>query len=167
MPKQLLDRCGPDCVQNFFQAASERYRDGVSLASEGRRTAAIYLWGYVAEMLLKASFFRAIGFSPTQQITLVDLRNAKNLEANRLGITWVGQLHSLMSWSQLLVSYRTATPGLAYPITGFGNEVVNQSRQLERIWSETLRYHKNVAYLHEVARARQAIEWLLANAPAL
>ena len=55
MPRRLLSRVGRDTVREFRAAAAERYLDARLLAREGRRTAAIYLWGYVAEMYLKAA----------------------------------------------------------------------------------------------------------------
>ena len=42
-------------------------------------------------------------------------------------------------------------------------EVASKGQRLERCWSESLRYHKNVAYLHEVRRVKEATEWLLVN----
>ena len=38
---------------------------------------------------------------------------------------------------------------------------------LEHLWSESLRYHKNVAYRHEVRRVKNAVEWLLVHSTLL
>ncbi len=132
------------------------------LARAGRRTAAIYLWGYAAEMALKAAYFRAIGFAGDQTIIMTDLRGAA-ANAPRLGFPWVGNLHHLGSWAQLLVSTRAATVGLAYPSAEFATNVLARGRRLQHSWSETLRYHKNVAYPYEVEQVRTAAEWLLLN----
>src|SRR5262249_5750435 len=126
MPKRLLERCRPDSISEFRAASRLRFQDGLSLAASGRRTAAIYLWGYAAEMTLKAGYFQAIGFPMTRHITPADLRGAV-ANAPRLGFSWVGNLHSLESWAQLLVNTRASLPGLAYPILGFGNQVVIKS----------------------------------------
>jgi hypothetical protein len=167
MPRRLLDRCRPDSIFEFSCAAQQRFQDGLSLAPAGRRTAAIYLWGYAAEMTLKAAYFRLIGFPLAQAITIADLRAAR-VNALLLGFQWAGNnLHHLESWAQLIVSTRAATPGWAYLVAGFGNEVLARSRTLQPLWSETLRYHKNVAYPYEVGQARTAAEWLLLNASQL
>lgn len=166
MPKRLLQRCEPDSVGEFRAAARQRFQDGLTLATKSRRTAAIYLWGYAAEMTLKAAFFGAIGFPVLQPLTAADLIGAKS-KALGLGIIWAGNLHDLRAWAELLVTTRAATPGLAYPVPGFGNEVVNHGRALQRLWSEVLRYHKNVAYLYEVDQVREAAEWLLVNSASL
>jgi hypothetical protein len=160
MPRRLLHRCRPDSVREFQLAARQRFEDGVSLARTGRRTAAIYVWGYAGEMLLKAAYFHALGFPPTRTITPADLRGAI-ANAARLGFPWVGNLHNLESWAQLLTSTRAATPGLAYASPPFANEVLAGARRVQRLWSETLRYHNNVAYLYEVSQVRVATEWLL------
>lgn len=163
MPKRLIDRCCPDSIFEFRLAAQQRFLDGLSLAPSGRRTAAIYLWGYAAEMTLKAAYFHLIGFPPTQRITMADLRRAA-ANAPSLGIVWPGNnLHNLEAWTQLLVLSRAATPGWAYADTSFGNRVVAIGRQLQHLWNEVLRYHRNVAYLYEVARVKTATEWLLLN----
>lgn len=166
MPKRLLERCRPDSILEFQSAARQRFQDGLCLAPNGRRTAAIYIWGYAAEMTLKAAYFRLIGFAPNQAITMADLKGAK-ANAPRVGFTWFGNLHNLESWALLLISTRASGIALTYSIPAFGNEVMASSRRLQQSWSEVLRYHKNVAYLHEVDRARSATEWLLMNEPQL
>jgi hypothetical protein len=163
MPRRLLKRCRPDSVAELQAAARQRLQDGFSLAAQGRRTAAIYLWGYAAEMTLKGAYFRLIGFPPSQQITLKDLQAAK-VKAGVLKSTWTGNFHDLRAWAELLVAARGATPGLAYPTPGFGSRVVAYAGKLQPLWSEVLRYHKNVAHRHEVRQVREATEWLLVNA---
>jgi len=57
MPRRLIDRSQPDNIREFRVSARQRYHDGLALAGTGNRTASIYLWGYAAEMLLKAAYF--------------------------------------------------------------------------------------------------------------
>ncbi len=164
MPKRVPERCRPDSIAEFRAAARERFRDGLSAARVGRRTAAVYLWGYAAEMTLKAAYFQVIGFAPTRPITIADLRGGA-ANAPRLGFRWAGNnLHHVESWAQLLAMTRASNPAWAYPRPSFGNEVVMRARRLQRLWSEILRYHKNVAYRFEVDQVRAAAEWLLLNA---
>lgn len=160
MPKALLDRCQPDSIREFRLAAAQRFSDGVSLARDDRRTAAIYIWGYAAEMMVKAGYFDAIGFSERQRISLTDLRAAV-ASAQAIGLTWQGNLHSIKSWADLLVDARASNPTVRYQSPAFGNEVRRRSRSISVVWSEILRYHKNDAYEHEVERVRQATRWLL------
>lgn len=161
MPKRLLDRCTQDCIQQFRRAAFERLLDGDRLEAAGRGTAAIYVWGYTAEMLLKAAYFRAVGYSVTQHITLADLRAARNSAAG-LGFSWgAGNLHHLESWANLLVHYRGRV--MPYSSRRFPSQLVMHGLRVGGLWRETLRYHWNKAYDFETQRARHAVEWFVAH----
>jgi hypothetical protein len=168
MPKYLLDRWQPDSIREFRAAALQRFEDGLSAEEEGRRTAAIYLWGYTAEMTLKAAYFAATGFAEDRVIAMSDLRNAVDVGiASAINWPRQGQLHNVRAWAELLVSLRINTPGLSYLDPAFGDRVSDTSRRLEPLWSERLRYHKNVAYPFEVRRVREAAGWLLFNSLSL
>lgn len=117
-------------------------------------------------MLLKAAFFEAEGFDPVSAITLADVASAKG-KAGGFGILWAGNLHNLRAWAEVLVATRAATPGFSYPSPLFAGEIVWYAASVYRLWSEVLRYHKNVAYLFEVNQVRKATEWLLTNARSL
>ncbi len=162
MPRTLINRCQPDSIREFRAAAAERYLDGASAAHAGRRTAAIYLWGYVAEMTLRAAYFDAIGYPLGRHITAADLRAASN-NSRRLNFSWVGNLHNLDSWAQLLVLTRTSTVPRSVSYSGkrFASRVVAVVRRMRPLWNESLRYHKNLAYDHEVRRVRDATSWLI------
>ena len=143
----------------FQTAARARYMDGVTLAGAGRSTAAIYVWGYVAEMVLKACYFSAIGFSYDQPIRLTDLQAAR-AKSSGLGVPWQGNFHQIESWSHLLVAERASMHGHAYP-AAYASEIVGHAARLYRHWREWLRYHHNRAYAYEVAQARLTAEWFL------
>jgi hypothetical protein len=49
----------------------------------------------------------------------------------------------------------------------FDQEVQMCGQDIGELWSETLRYHKNVAYLYEMRQVREAAEWLLLNSDLL
>lgn len=137
MPKPLPKRFRPDCVYEFRRAAHVRFQDAIAAAQAGRRTAAIYLSGYSAEMTLKAAYFHLQGFGALQPIMMSDLKNAQ-LTAKSLGVTWVGKFHDLYSWSQLIVATRSATPGLSYANPSFGIQVITVGAKLQSLWNEWL-----------------------------
>src|SRR5438067_365326 len=88
MPRRLLDRCNRDSIREYRAAARQRFNDALAMAGQGRRTGAIYLWGYTAEMILKAAYFSVIGLSETHVVTWhADLRPAIN-RGRILGIAW-------------------------------------------------------------------------------
>jgi hypothetical protein len=147
MPRRLPDRCRPDSIGEFRAAAAHRFQDGIALATAGRRTAAIYVWGYAAEMTLKAGYFTVMGFPDAQVIVMADLRAAA-ASAPGLGLAaWPApyRFHDLSLWAELLVATRRRRPGMAYPSRRFGDQVVARSQRAQRLWRENLRYHKNHA----------------------
>ena len=132
------------------------------MANSGHGAAAIYLWGYVGEMTLKAGWFRLIGFAEHQTIRTSDLQNAVST-AQSHGIAWPGKnLHSLSHWAELLVQHRIQL-GRAYSPPAFGVEVVEHSQRIYQHWRETLRYKINRPYASEVRAVRESAQWLLAN----
>lgn len=168
MPRRLLDRCHPDSIREFRAAARQRFDDGVSLSAAGQRTGAIYLWGYTAEMTLKAAYFSLIGLAETAVVTWnAHLRPAIN-RGRAMGIAWPpqGAGHNVRAWAELLVAARALGPAtaLAPPLA---LDVQRRGQRIEQLWSETLRYRKNYAYLYEVRQIREAAEWLLVNSDIL
>lgn len=156
----LLDRCRPDSIVEFRMAVNERYVDGLRLAASSRGTAAIYLWGYCAEMTLKSAYFALIGHGEGNAITKMHLDKAKGM-AKSLNFVWVGNLHNVESWAKLLANTRSSVTGLAYPTPAFGSDLLAKCHRLQRVWSEFLRYHRNVAYPHEIENTRRIVEWLM------
>jgi hypothetical protein len=152
MPRLLLARCGLDCVREFRASARLRYNEGVAL-SDSHKTAAIYLWGYAAEMTLKAAYFTLIGFADTREITRLDLRTAlgggHGSTAASLGMSPSGNFHNLGEWAQLLILYRDRH-GPAYSDPLQAAQVIDNTGVVYRHWRETLRYRRNVAYQFEM-----------------
>jgi hypothetical protein len=169
MPKMLLARWQPESIREFRASAQQRFEDGLALAGQGHRTGAIYLWGYSAEMTLKAAYFRLTGLKDTDPITWGHhFQPAINRARNVLGIAWPrpGEGHNVRAWAELLVLERAVIPGAAY-VHPFGQEVQVCGQSIGQLWSVMLRYHKNLAYLYEMNQVRESAEWLLANAGAL
>jgi hypothetical protein len=168
MPKRLLDRCQPDSIREFRPAARRRFDDALVLATHGQRTGAIYLWGYTAEMILKAAYSSFIGMAEADPITWQGHLQPAISGAAGLGIIWPpsGKGHNVEKWAELLVNSRAGHPTAAYP-AAFGLDVQSKGQQIWQIWRETLRYHKNVAYLHEVRQMRGCVEWLLIHSDLL
>jgi hypothetical protein len=164
MPRRLIDRCQPDSIREFRASALQRYNDGLALAGTGNRTAAIYLWGYVAEMTLKAAYFSLFGLAEDDVITFpAHIRPAIDRgRAAPLSISWPSQGagHNVRAWADLLVGVRALAATTAYS-PAFAAQVQGCGQRIWQLWRETLRYHKNRAYLYEVRQIREATEWLL------
>jgi hypothetical protein len=152
----------------FWAAARQRYQDGLACAAGGRRTGAIYLWGYSAEMALKAAYFTLTGVGETVHLTMAIHINPAIVHGRNIrGIAWPpqGQGHNVRAWAELLIAERAAL-GVAYTPENARNVQVCGQR-IGLLWSETLRYRRNVAYEYEMTQVREAAEWLLTNAALL
>jgi hypothetical protein len=162
MPRRLIDRCQMDSIREFRLAARQRFDDALALAAAGRRTAAIYLWGYTAEMTLKAAYFSVIGMAEADTITWGGHLRPATQQGRTLGIAWPapGEGHNVRAWAQLLIATRASSPLTTYTVP-FGLEVQRRDQGFEHVWRETLRYRKNHAYSYEVKQVRESAEWLL------
>lgn len=164
MPKLLVQRLKADSIEEFTEAARARLEDGRALVAQGRGLAAIYLWGYSAEMILKAAFFRWAGFSVNQPILIGDIRNAVDLGRATYHIVWpkAGDLHNIGCWGVLLREHRHA---LGKPLAGkqFLRRMQFHSACVYQYWRETLRYHKNRAYAYEIESVFASAQWLVSQ----
>jgi hypothetical protein len=167
MPRRLIDRCQPDSIREFRISARQRYHDGLALAGAGNRTAAIYLWGYAAEMTLKAAYFSLFGLAENDVITMAGhIQPAINRGRGApLNVAWPvqGAGHNVRAWAEFLVAVRALAAATVYG-PAFATRVQECGQRIGQLWRETLRYHKNRAYLYEVRQVRVATEWLLVNA---
>lgn len=159
MPKHLLQRLRADSIAEYRSAARRRFLEASSLAEAGERLGAVYLFGYVVEMQLKAAYFRIAGFGLEAPILRADRRNAMGRAAS-LGMNWVGNEHDIGSWSELLVRTRRSIRGLAYGVQ-LERQVLSHAREVSARWRETIRYHANEAYRFELAAVRNAAEWFV------
>jgi hypothetical protein len=167
MPRRLIDRCQPDSIREFRAAARQRFQDGMALAGTGNRTAAIYLWGYAAELTIKAAYFSLFGLADDDGITWPGhIQPAINRgRTPPLSIAWPAQGagHNVRAWAELLVGVRALAPATAYG-PDFAAQVQGCGQRIGQLWRETLRYHKNRAYWYEVRQVREATGWLLIHA---
>jgi len=144
---------------SLHRAAMERYWDGVDLATstEVRRTAAIYLLGYVTEILLKVAFYRVIGFPPGQEV---------DLQAIKTHAAWKRtNLHNLDGLADLLIAERSSR-GMALD-PAFAGQLKACALTVADHWRETLRYRYTVATETELVEVYQNVDWLRANATLL
>jgi hypothetical protein len=170
MPRLLPDRFAPECIREFDFAADERYADAIHLADGNRRTGAIYLFGYVVEMLLKAAFLRLAGHADDDTISAKTLWSYAGQHptttARALGLPGAANLHDLSAWADLIVAYR-ASRALVYPDSNFAAVLLVNIAAVSVRWTEVIRYHKNVAYEHELNRVRTSCAWVLAHRRAI
>src|SRR5436190_1788620 len=138
----LIARIRPShSIREFRTAARLRYQEGRRLAVAGDRLAAIYLWGYSAEMLLKAAYFRLKGWLPANPISMTDLTQARSYAVNHLGLQWSSNLHDLTRWRELLIEERKLRM-IPYQ-AAFSRSLNARVNHIYLNWREHLRYRTN------------------------
>ena len=166
MPPLTLTLYGPDTIAEFERAARQRFDEGVALASAGFHGGAIYLHGYVAEMLLKAASYKLFGLGATDPVE--DKRSIVE--------EWIAEYvlvskkkprpHDLDAWAQWLIYFRTAILGTPYP-PSFSLDLGSNKDVIERVWMPSMRYHQLSWSSAEAADVQIAALWFLTEYPKL
>jgi hypothetical protein len=170
MPILLADprRTGTDTVPILERAADQRSAEADILRTAGHGLAAIYLYGYSAEMRIKAAYFRfdlrTQGLDP-QSVIDHPRRSSAAGQFAMLGLLRRPGPHDVFGWAQLLVAKRASLSMRYAP--AMEREVVNQAKLLADRWIETLRYRPNTPYGHEVRIVRESAAWFGLNYPRL
>ena len=174
MPFAAALRARPHTVGRFRLAAWGRYREAKELAlaaiqqnDPALRHGAIYLFGYVAEMVLKAAYFRLCPTAdPSGEIGVSDMHAARTRATNHFGVLWPGtNLHYLPGWVHLLTLERQAA-GRPYP-QQFAIAVQSNTSDIALLWQEVIRYYDSSPSLAEIGAAHASARWLITQFPLL
>lgn len=160
----LLERVSNvDTVAELDRASEHRYLDGIGLylAHEFRSTGAVYVLGYVAEMLIKSAYYRVRGVGPCEDLR-AELRGME-ARAMALGYAWTAgrSRHQVESLAGLL-AYERRARGCAL-LAELESGLLGHASLIASHWSESLRYKDAVATEHEVNEVLSSVEWLIAN----
>ncbi|MBV9850416.1 MAG: hypothetical protein JO250_12135 [Armatimonadetes bacterium] len=141
------------------QAAEQRYWDGLVLATDaGHEAGAIYLLGYVAEILLKTACFRTAGVGP--QDNLWARQGA--FDQVKTFASWTGRnLHDLTGWLQFLIDVRQAIGKPLNPVTA--GLITASVLAVNAHWREFLRYRFSAATEAELNETADGVDWLRLN----
>jgi hypothetical protein len=143
----------------FRRAATLRYDEARGLATTGHALASVYLFGYSAEMLLKAACFRLRGKNPTDRITMPELQAMKAHAKTILGLPWPGNLHDLTCWRNVLIEERKRLGHPYHPAVA--RSLVTHVDFIYANWREDLRYRTNRPYSSELSGTYQAVTWIM------
>jgi hypothetical protein len=158
----LLERTTRRDTWSELEAAAHlRYFDGLQLATSERErlTGALYMLGYVAEILVKTAYYRFRRLGPTDDVA-GELKGM-SARARVLGFDWQGNRHNLESLAALLVFERDAAgaPMDLVEATEFQSRVA----AIGAHWSEMLRYKDIEAVQAELTEVFEDVEWLVTN----
>jgi hypothetical protein len=147
----------PETLQSFMLAADERYFDATELLVLGRTTGAVYLVGYVAEMLLKHAALRLGNVRPGDEVGA--LMGPAMKWARRLLPTIDPEgKHSLWFWAHFVRRKRREQGrALDHRIDA---ELVRRMRRLHGNWMFNLRYCDVAASAVEAKTAFEDVSWL-------
>ncbi|AUX23365.1 uncharacterized protein SOCEGT47_038880 [Sorangium cellulosum] len=147
----------PETPQGFLLAAEERYFDAAELLTRGRTTGAIYLAGFVVEMVLKHAAFRLRGAGPGTAVGPLfgpAMKWAKKL----IPTIDPERKHSLWSWAQFV---RRTRRELGRPLApDFDEALLRRVRRLHGNWSVDLRYCENVADMVDAKNVFEDVSWI-------
>ncbi|SRR6266852_3039456 len=156
----FAERLAPDTIIRLERAAQHRYESGNILWKEKRRLAALYLYGYTAEICLTAAYFRSAGFS---RIALIDreTRNRRMAQARQMNLM-PSDPHPILGWARFLEHQRLAGY-LSDQDRQMLREAVNKAAFIYSYWRPELRY-KVVDIGDELTdKVQKAAKWLLDN----
>lgn len=142
-----------ECIQEYERAAREHQDAGLVLLADGYAQG-VALLALSAEMVLKAAYFRFIGYAAVQQIGRADLRAAE-VDIQALSVTDNPEsYHNLLFWANAVVavrrlgiSPRTRSGVIALPAVSAvpmnpqdEEELLTRSARLRANWSIGDRY---------------------------
>lgn len=139
----------PETWAEMEAAARERFWDGLALACEKQReTGAVYLWGYVAEMLLECASLRARGVLGSESIATI-LKD-EGIKHHRL--------------EDLKLDLQTVRSAVFRPIEPqLNRELETHVDTLANNWDVLLRYRSTRATESELDEVHVAVEWFVIN----
>jgi len=160
----IIGKIGPDTVSRLERAAERRCAEADWLSEGKHHLAALYFYGYVAEIVLGLTYFRMIGYNAKEPI-LRDALN-KTLKLTRSRSLMSDKAHPVDGWALLLIEERARLYPPAY------------ERRMERLlrdralvisenWSPKLRCRAIEIGEDQVTPVRESAHWLLENSQRL
>jgi hypothetical protein len=162
-----------ETLQDMESAADDRFWEGLELATQGRLLGALYVWGYVAEMLLKVGAFRVDGASPGEMVG-PRLGPAKVYGKARFSHIGYESGHSVEFWAAFLREKRVDA-GRPFSAVAWSDLALRASNIHAR-WLVSLRYRSltlpplatsAIDFQAETLQMSEDIGWILNNRVAL
>jgi hypothetical protein len=163
----LGERLAPDTIAKLERAAQHRFITAEILRTKKRRLAALYLYGYSAEICLCAAYYRSSGLPANTAIDR-DTRRRRMAQARQLRTASGEPLmnsdpHPLVGWARFLQWQRTLRGGLTEQDERHLREAINKATLIYQYWRPELRY-KTVEIAEQLLQeVRRATQWLVEN----
>lgn len=153
-----------ETVRTFLAAAQARFDEGTLLLGSGHSGGAVYLFGYVAESVLKAAAFRHYGHGLDDVVRQEDRAALEGLMKPWLsGLVPKGP-HDIVKWAKWLVVSNGLLNRTPFP-TSLGLEIERHANMIDTQWSPSLRYHVVHLPFLDALDVQLSARWLLTEAP--
>jgi hypothetical protein len=150
----------PDTINRLRQAGEHRFITAEILRREQRSLAAVYFYGFSAEMILSAAVFRSQGFSPNATITRDTVR--RRMAAARQIALMSSDPHPLVGWA-LVLEHQKRKQDLTMATAARLREAIKQAAQIYKYWRPELRYKTTQFTEETVMLVRRAANWFIEN----
>jgi hypothetical protein len=160
----LILKIGPDTRSRLGRAAFRRFLEADCLIEAKHHLTAIYLFGYVAEMVIGAAYCKNLRYGVNDPIDPSRLNTM--LKAARQLSKAVDKSHPIDGLARLLVNDKGALAPPAYD-KKLGLRIIDRADLIGRHWSPKLRYRAIDASWEVVSEVREAAEWFLKNSERL
>ena len=165
MPLRTQVKASPERLSDLILAADDRYADAEELLLSGRFDAAVYLFGYAAEIWLKAAAMKLRGLGPTS-LAKAALGPLKSYMAANAPLVAFTDYHDL-SFLVECVTHLRASSGRPLP------PVLEAELRLQLIagvhaeWIIDMRYRRSNVSAAEAWPVLVHVWWLKLNWPSL
>jgi hypothetical protein len=157
--KTLAGRFQSDRIRAFESAADQRFSEAELLGKHGHNLIAIYLYGYVVEILCKAACYRFDGKGIRDEIDEA-YRKQVALKAQSYNITIHGP-HDLVGWARLLVERKKhIRPDCDRELL---QHVESNAEVVYKHWRPEMRYRATQAIDPQLQDVRAATLWIHSN----
>ena len=154
----------PDTIAAFLAAAPERFAEGTALLDAGHSSGAVYLFGYVGELVIKAVAFRHYGYAPPDEIAKPDREAIASLMKTR-ALAPQGP-HDILKWARWVVSMKERLTGMAYPVQ-LATAFEYHAAVIDAQWAPGMRYHALSHSFADALSVQQSARWFLTEQPGL
>ncbi len=166
-PLSLELRATPDTVGQLEVAACNRYDEAEDLRRRNHLLAALYFYGFSAEMCLAAAYFRRAGF-PREQSIPPGQRNLHMAQAqttyDSAGEPLMGRdKHPVDGWARLLEwqRQRDALRPIGAEERRLFGDAVTRAKQVYRHWRPRLRYTTVHVAPEQLDEVRRCADWFI------
>ena len=139
---------------------SRRFDEAERLREDKHFLSALYFYGSVAEIVIRAAYFRAKGWTPTEPISPESLKEALKLARPLSKMT--DRSHPFDGLARLLIEEKASLYPPAYPAVT-ASHLRTKVANLSANWSPKLRYRAIELEEDQILTLRDDAHWFLKN----